>query len=257
MGGGCIAEARRVDLHDGRVVFTKSGRNLPPGLLGVEADGLRWLAEAAAVAVPSVIAYGPDPEVLVLEWIETGPPQRATPERLGHRLAALHATGAPTFGAARDGFIGSLPLSNQPSETWPEFWVTRRIEPFARQASLPSALVDRLAARLPDLAGPPEPPARVHGDLWSGNVLIDRAGDPWLVDPAAHGAHREVDLAMLSLFGSPAPAFFAAYNETFPLADGWRDRLRLWQLEPLLVHTILFGGGYGRQALDVLRRFAA
>lgn len=252
-----------MELSDGRVVFTKSGRNLPPGLLGVEAEGLRWLAEPAAVSVPSVIAYGSEPEVLVLEWIEPGPAQATTFERLGHDLAPLHASGAPTFGGPRSGYIGSVPQSNEPAATWPEFWITRRISPFVRQAtaagSLPAnalGLVDRLAARLPTLAGPPEPPARVHGDLWSGNVHVDRRGVPWLVDPAAHGAHREVDLAMLSLFGSPTPAFFAAYNEAFPLAIGWQDRLPLWQLEPLLAHTILFGAGYAQRALAVLRQFS-
>ena len=233
-------------------------------MLGVEADGLRWLAEPGAIAVPSVVAYGGEPEVLVLEWIESGPTRPAAAELLGRGLAQLHAAGAPAFGAPRDGFIGPLPQPNQPvdSATWSEFWFTRRIEPFARRAcdagSLSPAAMDlvaRLGARLADVAGPPEPPARVHGDLWSGNVLVDIGGAPWLVDPAAYGGHREVDLAMLTLFGSPGPAFFAAYEELHPLASGWRDRLPLWQLEPLLVHTILFGAGYATQALDVLRRF--
>ena len=118
------------------------------------------------------------------------------------------------------------------------------------------ALLDRLERRLPQVTGPAEPPARVHGDLWSGNVVVDAGGRPWIVDPAPYGGHREVDLAMYSLFGSPSPAFYAAYEEVRPLGDGWRDRLRLWQLGPLLVHAILFGGGYGPQAVDVLRRFA-
>jgi fructosamine-3-kinase len=137
------------------------------------------------------------------------------------------------------------------------------VAPFARRAIDAGALdpraagqVDRLAARLPDRAGPPEPPARVHGDLWSGNVHVGEGGEPWLVDPAAYGGHREVDLAMLALFGPlPAPAV-AAYDEAFPLAPGWRDRLALWQLEPLLVHAALFGGGYGAAARSVLDRYA-
>jgi fructosamine-3-kinase len=265
VGGGCIADARRVELADGRVVFTKSGAGLPAGLLGVEAEGLRWLGEPGVLAVPEVLAYHPDPELLVLEWIESGPSQPSTPERFGRGLALLHAAGAPSFGGHRDGFIGSLPQPNLPLADggWPEFWFVRRIEPFARQAhdqgSLPAAalgLVDRLGARLAELAGPSEPPARVHGDLWSGNVMVDTRGEPWVVDPAAYGGHREVDLAMLTIWGSLGAGFVPAYEAVRPLAEGWRERLRLWQFEPLLVHAVLFGGGYGGQALDVLRHYA-
>jgi fructosamine-3-kinase len=258
VGGGCIADAQRVDLADGRTVFTKSGADLPAGLLDVEADALRWLAAANTVRVPEVLALTSEPQLLVLEWVEPGRPAATTAERLGHGLARMHAAGAPTFGWHRDGFIGPLPQRNDPADTWPEFWFTRRIEPLARRALPADArpLVDRLGARLPDLAGPPEPPARVHGDLWSGNVLTDPTGEPWLVDPAPCGGHREVDLAMLSLFGHPGQDFFAAYEEVTPLADGWQTRLKLWQLEPLLVHTALFGGHYAAQALSVLRQFA-
>jgi fructosamine-3-kinase len=262
VGGGCIADARRVDLADGRTVFTKSGADLPAGLLEVEAEGLRWLAAAGAIRVPEVLGRTEGPELLVLEWIEQGPPAPTTEVRLGRGLAGLHAAGAPGFGWHRDGFIGPLPQRNDPAGTWPELWFGCRIGPLARRAidagklaSTAAALVDRLGARLPELVGPPEPPARVHGDLWSGNVLTDAAGEPWIVDPAPYGGHREVDLAMLSLFGSPGPAVFAAYEEVAPLAEGWRSRLPLWQLEPLLVHTVLFGGGYGSQALTILRRF--
>jgi fructosamine-3-kinase len=120
--------------------------------------------------------------------------------------------------------------------------------PLARHASS----VERVCARIEDLCGPPEPPARLHGDLWSGNVL-----GRYLIDPAAYGGHREVDLAMLQLFGSPPPRFFAAYEEVAPLADGWRDRVDLYQLLPLLVHAELFGGGYGAQAERAARRYVS
>ena len=260
VGGGCIADARRVELADGRVVFVKSGAALPAGLLDVEAEGLRWLRDGVGdgpVAVPRVLATVDDPPLLVLEWIEPGRSGPGTEPDLGRGLAALHAAGADRFGWPRDGFIGSVPQRNTPgSDDWATFWCTHRIEPLARRA-LPDhrALLDRLGARLPDLAGPPEPPARVHGDLWSGNVLVGAGGRPWLVDPAAYGGHREVDLAMYALMGRAADPFFAAYHEVHPLADGWAERLPLWQLEPLLVHTVLFGGGYGLQSLAVLRRF--
>jgi fructosamine-3-kinase len=222
--------------------------------------------------VPEVLALGADPggvDVLVLEWIEPGSAQPATADRLGHGLATLHAFGATGFGREHDCFIGSLPQRNTPladvsaPDGWTTFWFTRRIEPLAALAydsgSLPGAaadLVPRLGEKLPDRAGPPEPPARLHGDLWTGNVVVDHTGEPWVVDPAPYGGHREADLGMLHLFGQPAAATIAAYEEVWPLADGWQQRLALWQLEPLLVHTILFGGSYAAQVHDVLRRYA-
>ena len=113
-----------------------------------------------------------------------------------------------------------------------------------------------MCARIHELAGPPEPPARLHGDLWSGNVLWGRDGRAWLIDPAAYGGHREVDLAMLRLFGSPGQAFLDAYEERFPLAPGHEERVELYQLFPLLVHAALFGGGYPAGAERVARRYA-
>jgi fructosamine-3-kinase len=262
VGGGCISEAGRVDLAGGGTVFAKSGAGLPDGLLDVEAEGLRWLGEVEGVGVPAVEAL--TAEVLVLEWIEPGRRTAGTDEALGRRLALLHRAGAPSFGWHRDGFIGREPQRNTPGAAdWGTFWVSHRIEPLVDRTVAGGALdararplVEGLRSRLPELAGPAEPPARVHGDLWSGNVHVDRRGRPWLVDPAPYGGHREVDLAMLHLFGSPGPAVTAAYDEVHLLAAGWRERLALWQLEPLLVHAAMFGGGYGASALAVLDRFA-
>ena len=261
VGGGCISDAGRVELADGRTVFAKSGAGLPAGLLEVEAAGLAWLGEVAGVRVPGVVAG--TAEVLVIDWVEPGRATAATGEDLGRRLATLHRAGADGFGWHRDGFIGVLPQRNTPGAAdWATFWPTRRIVPLVERAVAAGelaldarGLADRLADRLPEVGGSPEPPARLHGDLWAGNVHVDRDGGAWLVDPAAYGGHREVDLAMLSLFGTPAPGALEAYDEAFPLADGWRDRLALWQLEPLLTHTVMFGGGYGARALAVLRRF--
>jgi len=115
--------------------------------------------------------------------------------------------------------------------------------------------VERVCERIGELAGPAEPPARLHGDLWSGNVLADADGHPWLIDPSAYGGHREVDLAMLALFGSPARTI-AAYAELTPLAEGWQERVGLYQLLPLLVHAALFGGSYVQAAERMARRYA-
>ena len=262
VGGGSISEAARVDLRDGRRVFAKSGAGLAPEQLDVEAEGLRWLGEVPGVPVPAVLAVGDG--ALVLEWIPTGRSSPGSDERLGRALARLHTARVPAFGWHRDGFIGREPQRNTPpADDWATFWIERRIAPLveravARRALDPEAqhLVDGLRARLPDRAGPPEPPVRVHGDLWSGNVLVDDRGGPVLLDPAAYGGHREVDLAMLHLFGAPGPACMAAYAEALPPADGWRERLELWQLEPLLNHAVMFGGGYGPSARRVLDRWA-
>jgi fructosamine-3-kinase len=116
-------------------------------------------------------------------------------------------------------------------------------------------IAERLAARLPELAGPAEPPARLHGDLWSGNVITDGRGQPVLIDPAVYGGHREVDLAMLALFGGLSPRVVAAYEARTPLAAGWKTRTRLWQVYPLLVHAILFRGSYVEAAEAAMRAY--
>ena len=158
--------------------------------------------------------------------------------------------------------LGPLTLPNAAQADWAQFYARCRLEPLARMAAdrgaLPDgalATLDRLTGRLAELAGPPEPPARLHGDLWSGNVLVARDGRPWLIDPAVYGGHREVDLAMLRLFGSPGPAVLAAYEEVSPLADGHADRVSLWQVMPLLAHAALFGGSYGASAVAAMRRY--
>ncbi len=140
-------------------------------------------------------------------------------------------------------------MPNEPCDTWVEFYATRRLIPLARLARDGGALdastvrtLDRVTERLDDLAGEPEPPARLHGDLWAGNRLVDTEGRNWLIDPAAFGGHREFDIAMMHLFGGFGEACFAEYQATFPLADGWRERIPLHQLAPLVIHAIKFGG---------------
>jgi fructosamine-3-kinase len=235
--------------------FVKTDPAAPPDFFEVEAAGLDWLRAAGAVAVPRVLSVGVGR--IELEHIERGPWTDAVDERFGRELAALHRAGAPSFGGERRAYIGPLPMPNEPATEWPSFYAQQRLAPFLDR--VPSALrraVDRVIERIDDLAGPTEPPARLHGDLWTGNALADPAGTPWLIDPAAHGGHRETDLAMMRLFGGFGPRCFDAYDDAFPLADGWRARIALHQLHPLLVHVVLFGGTYVRQALDAARCYA-
>jgi fructosamine-3-kinase len=263
VAGGDICAAWRVRfadgspaLADGSPVFAKTFAG-DPELFDAEARSLAWLA-AAGAPVPPVLGVGAD--VLVLGWLDSSAPSPAAAERFGRELAALHAAGADRFGADWPGYAGRLRLANDPAPSWAEFFAATRLLPLARQAADARALgdvgvIENVANRLAEVAGAPEPPARLHGDLWSGNVLwtADRA---WLIDPAAYGGHRETDLAMLDLFGAPhLDRIVAAYDEATPLADGWRDRIGLHQLYPLLAHAVMFGGGYGARAEAVARRY--
>jgi fructosamine-3-kinase len=252
-------------LADGRELFVKHRQGAPAGMYAAEAAGLAWLAEPAAVRTPAVVAVGDErpPRFLALEWIPRGRPAPGHDEALGRGLAVLHRAGPEAFGLADDNFIGSLRQRNGLVESWPELYGERRLGPVARAAvdagALPAAFLDgleRLRPRLPDLSGPPESPARLHGDLWGGNAMTDAGGAPVLIDPAVYGGHREVDLAMMRLFGGFGPDVFAAYAEAHPLASGHEDRVELYQLYPVLVHVVLFGGGYARSAERILRRYA-
>lgn len=249
-GGGDFAEAFVADLADGGRVFAKTHRRPPEGFFTTEAFGLRWLREADALPVPEVLAvFDDDPACLVLEWIEEG--GRGDESAFGRQLAALHAAGAPAFGRVDGRTTGSLALPNTGCDSWVEFYATRRLLPLARIATDRGSLGPATIARIEALAdgldrfgAAGESPARLHGDLWAGNRLVDRSGRSWLIDPAAHGGHREFDLSMMRLFGGYGPEAFAAYDEVAPLTDGWQERIDLHQMAPLIVHAIKFGGGY-------------
>jgi fructosamine-3-kinase len=284
VGGGDINEAWRVTLADGREAFVKTRPDAGADEYATEARGLQWLAEPGALRTPRVLEAADD--YLVLEWVQQGSLSAKGAEELGRGLALTHAAGASAFGAAVHGAPGVLPateghqtdgegdatastfgslrLPNDPTPDWPTFYVQRRLLPLTAIARERRALSERgaqaveaVCERLPSLAGPPEPPARLHGDLWSGNAMANAEGRPWLIDPSAYGGHREVDLAMLRLFGAPSPRIFAAYEEATPLAEGWEERVELWQLLPLLVHAVLFGGSYVAAAEQVARRYAS
>jgi fructosamine-3-kinase len=256
LGGG----AARVTLADGRTVVVKDGDG---PAIAAEAAGLRWLGAAGGVPVPAVLDV--DGGRLVTELVASGAPGPRAAEELGRGLARTHAAGAPAFGAAppdgpADARIGAAPMRNAPAPSWPEWYAADRLLPYLRTARDAGSLtrdaawkIESVANRLTNLAGPAEPPARLHGDLWSGNVLWSPAGAV-LIDPAAQGGHRETDLAMLALFGCPhLHTVLAAYDEAAPLATGWRDRVPLHQLFPLLVHVVLFGEGYAGQAVSAAR----
>lgn len=235
-----------------------------------EAAGLRWLAAADPACVPRVHEVSED--TIVMDRLDRVPASVAAAEEFGARLARVHDTGAAAYGSAPDGWDGDgflgpadqpLPLMLRPAPRWGEFWAEQRLlatidlgvrrGAFRRgDVSIFAAVAERCRTGEFD---DDDPPARIHGDLWSGNLLFT-AGGAVMIDPAAHGGHRESDLAMLALFGAPhLERIVAAYEEIHPLADGWRERLELHQLHPLLLHAVLFGGGYAAQAHAAARRY--
>lgn len=267
VAGGDVSRATKLRLSDGTTALVKTLPGAPEGFFEAEAAGLRWLAEVRdGVPVPELLAAATD--CVVLRWVEPVKASAEAAAAFGEALARTHAAGAPGFGAERDGFIGRLPLPNRPADTWAEFYAVRRVLPYLKLARdrgqadpAHAATIERVVGRMRELL-PDEPPARLHGDLWNGNVVwgSDRVGagtTGWLVDPAAYGGHREADLAMLALFGLPhLPAVLAAYQRHTPLAEGWEDRVALHQLFPLLVHACLFGGGYAARAAGLAARYA-
>jgi len=228
-----------------------------------EAKGLSILRSAKALAVPEVIHTGlAGPfQFLLLQFIEEAARGGDYWRDFGSGLAALHKNSAREFGLDHDNFIGSLPQKNKQGSSWAQFFIEQRLKVQLKisrdQGRIDNALSKKLDAtfiRIPEWL-PEEPPSLLHGDLWSGNLMTTSRGGPCLIDPAVYYGNREADLAMTQLFGGFDPSYFESYNEMYPLASGYRERLDLYNLYPLLVHVNLFGGGYKSQVEKVVNRF--
>lgn len=264
--GGSIGVASRLTLDDGNSVFMKSwpdGTDAPAGFFAAEASGLAWLGETGGIATPAVVAVLP--ELIALEWLDEGAPTATAATAFGASLAVTHRTAPAHFGAGWPGFIGSLPLDNTPmTGPWSSWFGQRRLVPYLRMCRDRGALspedvsaVEALIAGIAGYAGEAdaEPPARIHGDLWPGNLLWSATGSVYAIDPAAHGGHRESDLAQLGLFGG-APyldEIIAGYQRVWPLSTGWVARLPLHRLHLLLVHAAMFGSGYRDSVMSAVR----
>lgn len=264
LSGGDIHRAALLTLADGRAFFLKYNTDSQAAeMFRTEALGLALLGAARVIATPKVQAKGIADgwAFLLLEYFEPGHRTRRFWEDFGASLAALHGTTSAQFGFAHDNFIGSLPQSNKRHDSWQNFYAEERLLPQMRLARECNRLnandekqLENLCKKLSSIC-PEEPPALTHGDLWSGNFLCNTAGKPVLIDPAASFAHREMDLAMSRLFGGFEPVFYQSYEDTWPLAPGFGERMEVYQLYYLLAHVNLFGGGYVESVRSILRRF--
>jgi fructosamine-3-kinase len=261
--GGSINNCYQL-AYSGRTFFIKvnSAKDFK-GMFEAEAKGLKALATANAIKVPGVIRFENtfNEQFLILEWIEKGVNNSLSQEALGRSLAKLHKNTSPYFGLDHHNFMGSLTQSNNLNTSWSGFFISERLKPQIELGTL-RGLLDKnvlqqfelLFNKLDELY-PRELPALVHGDLWSGNYMISNLQEPVLIDPAIAYANREVDLAMTTLFGGFQGAFYDAYHEVFPLQEGWKDRVDVWNLYPLLVHLNLFGRSYLGQVKAILNWF--
>ena len=268
VSGGCIADSRKLQLESGKVYFLKQLRGNSSGALDAEERGLEELRKSGTVNVPEVVCKGLD--FLLLQWIETGYSRSSSSmEMLGRQFAELHRYRGKKFGFFDDNLLGDSPQSNKPSKegslNWAVFFAENRLE-FQTSLAVKNGyvtpemrnLMDNLIKKVPDLiSGTEEEPSLLHGDLWSGNYLIDERGIPWLIDPAVYYGHREADLAMTSLFGGFSNTFYSAYKSAYPIYQGYAEREPLYQLYHLLNHLNLFGTGYYSQVISILKRYAA
>lgn len=264
LSGGDINEVFQLKTNVGNFCIKKNSRSLYPHMFSKEARGLEELREKTLFSIPEVLGTTNDMDAhyLIVSFIETGPKSSSFWEKFGHYLAAMHHVSKPKFGWIENNYIGTLHQSNTQHDRWSEFYAHERILPQLK-AAFDSSKIDRnilyqgeqLCLRLDSLF-PEEPPALLHGDLWSGNYMTDSAGLPALIDPAVYYGHREMDLGMMLLFGGFPEPVFHHYQDVYPLSPQWRERIPLTQLYPLLVHVNLFGGSYMKRVVPILQRFA-
>lgn len=258
LAGGCVADVLCAELAGGDAVVVKHGGST----YQTEALMLRTLRERSELPVPAVLHAEPD--LLIIERIHNdGAMGESVEHHAADLLAALHAVRSERFGFECDTLIGPLAQPCPPTDSWIEFFAEHRLRHFGAQAHQQGAITPacwqglrRLADRLGDLLDEPDHPSLIHGDVWGGNVLCRNGRVAAFIDPATHYAHPEVELAFTTLFSTFGPAFFRRYAEHRPVRPGFFEtRREVYNLYPLLVHSILFGGGYGRQVEASVRRF--
>jgi len=261
-GGGCINNGGELKTNQGSYFIKWNSVNLFPGMFDAEARGLRLLHSKRCISIPEVIQVneGDSIQFILMEFVASDRTVKKYWELFGSGLAKLHKNSQSEFGLDHDNFIGSLPQQNGFRNAWVDFFIEQRLNPQLELAEK-NHLMDQssrnkfelLNKKLPEFF-PVEPPALLHGDLWSGNLITNRNGEPCLIDPAIYFGHREAELAFTRLFGGFERAFYYAYHNAYPLQPGFEKRIDLYNLYPLLVHANLFGGSYFQQVKSILDR---
>lgn len=264
VSGGSINEAWQFRVGDKSYFVKTNDADRYPGMFEREAEGLQLLASTHSFRVPEIIACGEfnGQSYLLLEFLERGKLRRDYWEQAGRNLALLHKHTHTSFGLAHDNYMGSLPQKNAWKDSYVQFLIENRLQPQFEMAAKRYAAVknmqtqiEKLYQRLPLLI-PEEKPSLVHGDLWSGNMIIGPEGEACLIDPAVHYGHREADLAMTKMFGGFEAEFYQAYHAEFPPEKGWEMRAELFNLYPFLIHLNLFGGGYLQSVQHIVSRYS-
>ena len=262
VSGGCINDSYHIKTNNGGY-FLKWNKKELLEMFRVEKKGLALLNEHSPVHSPKVISFGEmdDKSYLLTEWIEKGGQNTRFWEDFGLKLARQHQVTMDQFGLDHDNFIGSLPQSNKQHHSWHSFFINERLKPQLNMASSKGLIdlgtqkkFDSLFNQLEELI-PDEPSALLHGDLWSGNFMTNSEGEASIFDPAVHYGHRETELAFTQLFGGFSPEFYHYYNEEYPLAPGFDERVDIHNLYPLLVHVNLFGSSYLSAIIQTLKKF--
>ncbi|MGA7838102.1 MAG: fructosamine kinase family protein [Ignavibacteriaceae bacterium] len=265
VSGGCISDAYKIRTDTGAQFFLKINSGLPTDMFLKESNGLKELRKANTIRIPEVIFAESD--FLMTELITPGSRAKNFFENFGRKFAKLHKYSSGEFGFYEDNYIGSNEQKNIPGEreknNWIEFYFNERIlyqyklaEKLKYTTSELTEGINKLENKIEDiLSGSEEKPSLLHGDLWSGNFIVDEKGTACLIDPAVYYGHREADLAMTKLFGGFSSEFYHSYNDAFPLKDGFEYRENIYKLYHVLNHLNLFGGGYYSQAISLIRSY--
>ncbi len=263
LSGGCISDAYKITTSDGSNYFLKYNPSTSNDMFIKEANGLKELAKANAIRIPEVLSF--DEDYILLEYISSGNKKKYFFEEFGRSFAEMHKFTSESFGFYEDNYIGSNPQKNIPDEkektSWVIFYFNKRIlfqlqlaEKLGNSTEELRKGISKLENIIEEIIGDTkDKPSLLHGDLWGGNYMVDENGNAVLIDPAVYYGHREADLGMTKLFGGFSSEFYRAYNEAFPLEDGYEYRENIYKLYHVLNHLNLFGGGYYSQALSLLK----
>lgn len=261
VNGGCINDNYKITTNNKEYFLKLNDADYFESFIK-EVDGLQFLSENSTFNIPEVIFMDcyENKAILILEFINQSTITKIGSENFGIKLAEMHAAPQPYFGWKENNYIGTIPQSNKPTKHFFDFFKKQRISPLLnlaleRKLLLPTEK-EWVLTKIDTLQDifPKEPPALIHGDLWSGNYFIDRNNHPVLFDPSIHFSHREMDIAMTKLFGGFENSFYEAYHETYPMEEGWENRLAYYNLYPLLVHLLLFGKSYWRDIYSILSK---